>query len=229
VTESKTENKTGSDIIGEAGEPRLSRLGLDVLAARAAVPMLEPRASRFLFLRHGATEGNVTKIYQRFDQPLNELGLVQAGEAAALLLAHGGIRRILASDMDRAWKTASIVGAALGIAVTKEIRLRERWFGDLVGTSSANLDWSHDPPNGDTLDDFIARTRAGVLAALDHDASTLIVAHGGTLNVLAASLGVTLGPEHMHNASPLVFERTGTAWRVTPLRVRPVGELLAPS
>jgi probable phosphoglycerate mutase len=221
--------KTGSNIIGEAGEPRLSRLGLDVLAARAAVPPLAPRPNRFLFLRHGATEGNVTKIYQRFDQPLNALGLVQAHEAAAVLLAQGGIERILASDMDRAWTTANIVGAALGLAVTKEIRLRERWFGDLVGTSSANLDWSHDPPNGDTLDDFIARTRAGVLAALDHDASTLLVAHGGTLNVLAASLGVTLGPAHMHNASPLAFERAEAKWRVTPLRVRPVEELLAPS
>ncbi|MEJ0069477.1 MAG: histidine phosphatase family protein [Pseudomonadota bacterium] len=62
------------------------------------------------------------------------------------MVARGDIARIMASDMDRAWTTASIVGAALGVPVTKEILLRERWFGDLVGTSSANLDWSHDPP-----------------------------------------------------------------------------------
>jgi probable phosphoglycerate mutase len=130
--------------------------------------------------------------------------------------------------MDRAWQTASIVGAALGLPVAREVRLRERWFGDLVGTSSANLDWSHDPPNGDTLDDFIARTRAGLLAALDTDTLTLVVAHGGNLNVLAAGLGVALGAAHMHNANPLDFERTGGAWRVTPL-ARPQGEFLAPT
>jgi broad specificity phosphatase PhoE len=210
-------------------EPRLSRLGLDALVALAGKVLLQPRADRFLFLRHGATEGNVTKIYQRFDQPLNELGLGQAREAGALLAARGGIARIVASDMDRAWQTAAIVGAALGLTVTAETRLRERWFGDLVGTSSAGLDWSLDPPNGDRLVDFIARTRDGVLAALDSDASTLIVAHGGNLNVLAASLGVALQAEHMHNANPLDFQRVGASWRVTPLRAAPEGELLAPT
>jgi broad specificity phosphatase PhoE len=214
---------------GASAEPRLSRLGLDALAELAGATLLQPRAQRFLFLRHGATEGNVAKIYQRFDQPLNELGLGQARAAAALLAARGGIARIVASDMDRAWQTASIVGAALGLKVTAEILLRERWFGDLVGTSSAGLDWSHDPPNGDRLVDFVARTRDGLLAALDTDHSTLIVAHGGTLNVLAASLGVALRAEHMHNASPLDFARAGAAWRVTPLGAPQAGELLAPT
>jgi broad specificity phosphatase PhoE len=214
---------------GEPVEPRLSRLGLGALATLAGETLLQPRADRFTFLRHGATEGNVTKIYQRFDQPLNELGLGQARAAGALLAARGGIARIVASDMDRAWQTAAIVGAALGLPVAAETKLRERWFGDLVGTSSAGLDWSLDPPNGDRLVDFIARTRDGVLAALDSDASTLIVAHGGTLNVLAASLGVALQAEHMHNASPLDFQRDGQIWRVTPLSAPSQGPLLGPS
>ena len=212
-----------------AADPRISRLGLDELTRVAGSPPLEPRCSRFVFLRHGATDGNVTKIYQRFDQPLNELGLGQARTAAAALVAHGGIARILASDMNRAWTTAGICGEALGLAVAREIRLRERWFGDLVGTSSANLDWTHDPPNGDTLKDFIARTRDGLLAALDTDESTLVVAHGGTLYVLAAALGVLLEVEHMHNANPLLFEQLDRAWRVTPLIATPRGELLAPT
>jgi len=213
----------------EPVEPRLSRLGLDVLAAHAGAVLLQPRSGRFLFLRHGTTAGNVDKIYQGFDQPLNELGHAQAREAAALLVARGGIERIVASDMDRAWQTAGIVGAALGLPVSAEIRLRERWFGDLVGTSSARLDWSHDPPNGDRMVDFIARTREGLLAALDTDRSTLVVAHGGTLNVLAGSLRVALQAAHMHNASPLDFQRDGEVWRVTPLGAPPKGELLGPS
>lgn len=212
----------------EAIEPRISRLGLDVLTEMAGAPLLQPRAREFLFLRHGATDGNVQKIYQRFDQPLNDIGLGQALEAAAHLRARGGVKRILASDMARAWTTAHIAAAALGLPVTREIRLRERWFGDLVGTSSAELDWTRDPPNGDKLVDFIARTREGVLAALDTDESTLIVAHGGTLYVVAASLGVPLQVDHLHNAHPLAFRHDGKAWRIEPLAAR-ADELLAPS
>jgi probable phosphoglycerate mutase len=209
-------------------DPRISRLGLDVLTQLASTPPLRPRATSFLFLRHGATDGNVNKIYQRFEQELNALGLDQARAASAVLAARGGIARILASDMNRAWRTAGIVGEALGLAVTSELRLRERWYGDLIGTSSANLDWALDPPNGDTLKDFIARTREGLLAALDTDQSTLIVAHGGTLYVLAAGLGVRLEVEHMHNASPLAFRRVGATWQVEPLGPR-VDGLFAPS
>ena len=212
-----------------ASDPRISRLGLDELTKLAAAPPLEPRAPSFVFLRHGATDGNVTKIYQRFDQELNTLGLDQARAAAAALVAYGGVRRIVASDMNRAWRTAGIVGEALGLAPTVESRLRERWFGDLVGTSSANLDWRLDPPNGDKLTDFIARTRAGFTAALDTDASTLVVAHGGNLYVLAAALGVVLEVDHMHNANPLAFHRDGGAWRIQPLIARPLDGLLAPS
>jgi broad specificity phosphatase PhoE len=219
-----------SDVLSNRspGDPRLSRLGLDLLTKLAGTPPLQPRAHSFVFLRHGATDGNVNKIYQRFDQELNAIGLDQARVAAAALKAHGGIARILASDMNRAWRTAGIVGEALGLVPTVEVRLRERWFGDLVGTSSANLDWAHDPPNGDTLKDFTARTREGLLAALDTDASTLIVAHGGTLYVLAAALGVALEVDHLHNASPLAFRRAGTRWHIEPVGPRE-GPLLAPS
>jgi probable phosphoglycerate mutase len=219
---------SGAASIPAPGVPRLSRLGLDLLTRLAGTPPLGPRAASFVFLRHGATDGNVNKIYQRFDQPLNATGLEQARAAAAALAARGGVARIVASDMSRARETAGIVGAALGLPVTTEVRLRERWFGDLVGTSSADLDWARDPPNGDTLKDFVARTRAGLAAALDGGAGTLIVAHGGTLYVLAAALGVALEAEHLHNASPLAFRRAGARWRVEPIGPR-VDGLLAPS
>jgi probable phosphoglycerate mutase len=209
-------------------EPRLSRLGMDVLTELAGATLLTPRAREFLFLRHGATDGNVEKIYQRFDQPLNEIGLAQAHEAADLLVGRG-VERIRASDMARAWRTAEIAGAKLGLPVVAEILLRERWFGDLVGTSSAGLDWSHDPPNGDRLVDFIARTRDAVMKVLDTTERTLIVAHGGTLYVLAASLGVPLLAQHLHNASPLAFWHDGKSWQMAPLRPRTAEGLLAPS
>jgi len=45
----------------------------------------------------------------------------------------------------------------------------------------------------------------------------LIVAHGGTLYVLAALLGVPVDLSVLGNAQPLRFERDGTKWRLKPL------------
>jgi probable phosphoglycerate mutase len=45
----------------------------------------------------------------------------------------------------------------------------------------------------------------------------LVVAHGGSLHVLAALLGVAIDLGVMGNAQPLRFERNGPTWRVKPL------------
>jgi len=45
----------------------------------------------------------------------------------------------------------------------------------------------------------------------------LIVAHGGTLYVLAALLGVPVDLGVLGNAQPLRFEQSGTTWRLKPL------------
>jgi probable phosphoglycerate mutase len=45
----------------------------------------------------------------------------------------------------------------------------------------------------------------------------LIVAHGGSLYVLAALLGVPVDLGLLGNAQPLRFERDGTGWRVRSL------------
>jgi probable phosphoglycerate mutase len=45
----------------------------------------------------------------------------------------------------------------------------------------------------------------------------LIVAHGGSLFVLAAALGVPLDLGVLGNAQPLRFERSGPTWAVKPL------------
>ena len=195
---------------------RVARHRIDAIAAHCRARPINPRASRFAFLRHGETQGNHLRIFQHAEIELNQSGMEQAAQAAALL-ATSGVSRVIASDMTRAWQTASIVAKPLGVAPIAEPRLRERWFGDLVGKSSADLDWSFDPPNGDRLVDFAARTRAGLESALDTDEPTLLIAHGGTLYVLAYSLGVTLEEKMANNATPLLFERRHTAWTVTQL------------
>jgi probable phosphoglycerate mutase len=205
-----------ADEAAQSWQSRLNRHGLDEVRRLATESPLKPRARRFIFLRHGETEGNARRIYQPFDIPLNPAGQAQARRAAEYLREHP-VERILASDMRRAWQTAEAVAELVDAPVFPEPRLRERWFGDLIGTSSMNLDWRKEPPNGETLQDFIVRTQSGFSDALDTDASTMLVAHGGSLYVLVFSLGADLLEQHIANATPLLFEYQAHAshWHIS--------------
>lgn len=192
--------------------------GLDELFRIARETPLEPECDTFYFLRHGETEGNHRKIFQTADQPLNERGLQQA-EAASVVLRSHKIERIVASTMDRAWVTAEIAGRPHGLKPEPEDGLRERWFGDLVGTPSHDHDWREDPPNGETLAEFVARTQAGIRRGLTeaHRRRTLLVGHGGILYVLAPSLGLGLSTELLANATPIRLDRSRDGWAMTRL------------
>ena len=194
--------------------PGYQHHGLDELFRLAREDPLTPSCTRFFFVRHGETDGNYARIFQSAEQPLNARGLAQA-EAASEALKGERIERIVSSTMARAWVTAEAIGRPHGVAPEPEDGLRERWFGDLVGTSSADHDWRDDPPNGETLGVFVTRSRAGIargLSLADRKHSTL-VGHGGILYVLGPALGIDLETRHLANCTPLLFERTGTTWR----------------
>jgi broad specificity phosphatase PhoE len=194
-----------------AFKARTGRHGLGVLQSKAAERPLVLPARRFIFVRHGETAGNFQRILQHAGIELNETGIEQAHQVADLL-GGSGAQRIVASTVQRAWQTAGIVSAALGIEALAEPLLRERSFGDLIGTSSRDLDWAADPPNGETVDQFLVRTQAGLTAALQDSRPTVVIAHGGTLYVLAYSLGLNLEEGMIRNATPLLFEPAGNGW-----------------
>ncbi len=192
--------------------------GLDELFRLARAEPLAPDCTRFFFVRHGETDGNYARIFQRADQPLNARGLEQA-QAASEALKGERIERIVASTMPRAWVTAEILGRPHDVAPEPDDGLRERWFGDLVGTSSADHDWRDDPPNGETLDFFVRRAREGIARGLSQASGkrSTLVAHGGVLYVLGPTLGIDLETQHLANATPLLFERVGSGWRARRL------------
>ena len=190
--------------------------GLDQLVDIAATQPLSPACDHFYFLRHGQTGRNALRIFQAVDEPLSELGLQQAAHAAELL-AGEPICTIVCSDARRAFDTAHTVAAALKLTPTAQAELRERNFGALIGTSSANIDWACEPEGGETLAQFVARKRAALDAALKQPAPVLVVAHGGTLYALAALLGVPIDVTVLGNAQPLRFSRSGPTWAITPL------------
>ena len=190
--------------------------GIRQLVQLAALQPLTPTCDHFYFLRHGQTECNARRIFQAPDEPLSALGLQQAARAAELL-AGEPIRSIVSSNVNRALTTAHTVSAPHGMAPVVFDGLRERNFGALIGTSSADIDWACEPEGGETLPEFVTRKRIALEQALAHPAPVLIVAHGGSLYVLAALLGVPIDMSVLGNAQPLRFERDGAGWRVRSL------------
>lgn len=195
--------------------PHLSR-GLERLIELASARPLQPRCDQFYFLRHGQTPRNALRIFQSYDEPLSELGEQQAAAAAAVL-AHEPIRRIICSDARRALHTAQTVAARLRLEPLAQELLRERHFGALVGTSSADIDWDCAPEGGETLAQFVDRKREALQAALDAEGPVLVVAHGGSLYVLAALLSVPVEAAILANAHPLHFTRGAQGWQARSL------------
>ena len=160
--------------------------------------MVEP--TRIIAIRHGETTWNVdTRIQGHLDIPLSANGRWQA-ERLADALQDEPITAIYASDLTRAWETAQYVARVCGVAVTPEIGLRERGFGDFEGKTFAEIElllpeqslrWrkrdpEFSPRGGESL--LALRTRvveaAQRLAALHPGQQIALIGHGGVMDVL---------------------------------------------
>ncbi len=136
--------------------------------------------------RHGETELNAARVFQRPSTPLSPRGRQQA-EQLAVRLTPLGITRILTSDLARALETAEAVAIRTGAPLVVDPRLRERDFGDIRGTPYDSLGrdpfaLDYEPPNGETWAAFLARVaeawrRVVELAALT-DGNLAVVTHG---------------------------------------------------
>ena len=112
-------------------------------------------------VRHGETLGNASGIVQLPDSPLSRRGIAQAERLARRLQAEG-IAAILSSDFARAVTTAEHLRRATGAPVSYDPLFQERNFGDIRGTSRADLGFDmfapeYAPPNGETWEVFHAR------------------------------------------------------------------------
>lgn len=189
-------------------------IGLDILEQHAGAKPLELDCDRFYFVRHGQTAGNFSGVVQIPTIPLDETGEAQAKRAGELLADHP-IDLVVASPFKRAYDTGVAVAGDRPMTVNPNVA--ERLFGELMGTQSAQLDWTKSPNGGESMQEFIDRTRTGTRQALTWPGMIAIVAHGGNLRVIAAGLGVPLTDTAASNAHPILFERANGTWRLTEL------------
>lgn len=133
------------------------------------------------------------------DIPLNDTGRDQAREAAGRLTGTH-VDRIIASPMQRAAETASIVAATKDLPVTHDDRLKERYFGAFDGMLLSEIReqhgvgdgvsiWSLDSPEAEPFDVALTRTIDSLCEHLaDSNDSVLFVAHGALFTLLTEHL-----------------------------------------
>jgi probable phosphoglycerate mutase len=170
-----------------------------------------------LLVRHGETAGNVSRILQRADVPLNERGLRQADQLAQRLLDHGFVH-IVCSDLLRARMTAAPLAARSGIAIEECPLLQERNFGDLRGVPYADLSENpfgpdFAPPNGEDWPTFHARVADAfdfiVSRRRSVDGTLVVVTHGLVCRALVERHALLpegiVAPERFDNTSVTVL------------------------
>jgi 2,3-bisphosphoglycerate-dependent phosphoglycerate mutase len=196
--------------------------------------MTPTRTTRFCLIRHGETDWNGEKRIQgQIDIDLNAAGEAQATALRPALAGHG-FAAVYSSDLVRAWRTAQLATAGLGLAVSPAPTLRERHFGVLQGITSheASLQYpevhrhhqartpDYDCEGGESLVVFAARVLAGleILAAHHVGESVLGFTHGGVLDIVrrAATGRVLEAPRDfdLPNAALNWLEHDADGWRV---------------
>lgn len=156
-------------------------------------------ARKLILLRHG----DIGKEYRgryigKIDVPLSDRGRRQAEELAERLRREAP-RRCLTSPLRRCRETADIISKAAGLTFETDPDLREIDFGDWDGmTFDEILKTAPDEvkrwdalesifafPNGESLNDFLARVKHVAGRIIDTPEETVIVCtHGGVIRTL---------------------------------------------
>lgn len=156
-------------------------------------------------VRHGETADNASRVFQgQSGRGLNKRGQAQAARLAERL-ARNPPDRIVASDLERAFETASIVGQATGLPVAKEVDLREvdvgAWTGkgydevkELFPEEWAAWDRGLDVQRGggETYGELAERMERAIARISADGGRALLVSHGGAIKSwIAKILGVS--------------------------------------
>lgn len=193
---------------------------------------------RLIFVRHGETDWNASLRYQGHAQiPLNDRGRWQATRAAERLSSRP-IASIYASDLIRAWETATIIGKATQQTPQELSDLREIDVGHWQGLTPAELEerfpehmqaYEHDPANtirlgGESYAQLQERALRAFHQMTEQHASgdtVVAVSHGGTIRtVVCHVIGLDLkrfGQMWLDNGSITELELRPKGWRLLRL------------
>jgi broad specificity phosphatase PhoE len=196
-------------------------------------------ATTFYLIRHGETDWNLHGRWQgHTDIPLNEDGRAQARRLAARLRADRvRFDAIYSSDLQRAWETAGVVGAALDRAPLALPALREINVGSWSGLTSievraqdgetyARYKSGEDAARGggERFLDLYTRVVAAVeqLADQQPGQTLALVTHGGPVRALLMHAardkdGLDVRHVHIGNTSITLLIGDRSDWELGPI------------
>jgi len=177
-----------------------------------------------LLLRHAESEWNRIGRWQGTeDPPLSDAGRLDVARIALLLR---GFDEIWASPLSRAYETASIIAAGLGISqIHVDDRLVEVHFADWQGLSVEEIDagWpglrisGRRPPGAESDDDVTERATAALAAIARRGGATngrvLVVTHGGLIRTVCRHLSYPVAA--LPNLGGVWLESADDDWRVS--------------
>jgi broad specificity phosphatase PhoE len=159
--------------------------------------------AQLALVRHGQTAWNLERRFQgHADVPLSDAGRLEA-RALAERLRGEPVTAIYASPLRRAFETAEIVSAVVGVPVMSDERLREVDVGSWQGLTRDDVElrfpdayrrWLDGTPGWDAGESYEALA-ARVLPALvelteRHDGGLVVaVTHGGPVRVALVAAG----------------------------------------
>ena len=98
---------------------------------------------KIFIVRHGESEWNVEGRRQgQLDSPLTEAGRSSA-QQVSVLLSELDPDALFSSPLGRAWSTAQIIDAVLGLGIRSERGLSEIDHGELAGLTDHQIERSH--------------------------------------------------------------------------------------
>lgn len=176
------------------------------------------------FVRHGETDWNAEQRIQGASEiPLNETGRRQA-RAAAEMLRGQDWRSVYSSPLSRAFETAEIICAELGVdTITPDPLLMERSFGEAEGLAITEYKERYPDrmvPGAETWEQVVERATTFLQRiVVEADAlpgrpvTYLAVTHGGFINSILRLLetqGMGPGQTTLANASATLLRYNGS-------------------
>ena len=139
-------------------------------------------------VRHGETDWNLQRRIQgSTDVPLNDTGRAQAKHTGELLASRTW-DAVVASPLTRAFDTASIIAAEVGLpAPTTDARLVERAYGAAEGLEISEVDRRYPGethvPGRESREDVAARALGALveIGEANPGKSVIVVTHGGLI------------------------------------------------
>lgn len=197
---------------------------------------------QIVLVRHGATDWNLQRRCQgSSDRELSAAGLRQAEEIAALLSGEK-LTAIYASDLQRARRTAEVIGQPHHLPVRIEQSIRELDHGELEGLTFSQIKrnfgdfltrWRSEPaelqvPGGERLIDVADRAWTGLQQIAERhgaDDNIVVVSHNFPIvGIVCRITGTHLNHYRNFHLDPCGVSRLhcngAGLWRVTHVNSR---------